>query len=569
MRTVWAQQWGVHPDTGRDSTQLFARMLQQNPANVHIVLQAGRYDFFAEQAEKKEYYLSNSDVVNPRRLSIQLSHMENVVLDGGGAELIFHGQTMPFTVDRSCQVTIKDLTIDWDIPLTAEGRVLRAEKKYIDLAIDPVLYPHEVGGGRLWFTGDGWREPLWDWGHTEFSAQTGKVAFGRGDTFPPTTQRRLTGGAIRFYGEFQAIPQPGNFIVLRHGQRIHAGIFIQDSADVTVEDVTIHATGGLGILVQFSKNLRFSRIRMLPNRAKGRRFASGHDDGIHLSANSGTVTVEECSFLGLMDDPLNLHGVAAQLETRMDDQTVRGRFMHCQSKGFPQWALPGHTVAFLEAGDMHEIARRQVKSFELQTPEHFLMRLEKPLPKTVGAGASLENLSRTAALVCRNNYFGSCRARSVLFSTPQPVLVENNVFESAGAAILIAGDASTWYESGSCRDVTIRNNFFADCCLTSEYLGGEGIISIHPELPRPRAEFPCHQNVSIENNVFQTADARVLYALCTSGLRFCGNRVLRSYTYPTRCPLKKRVTLEHCTDVTMRGNIFVGDVAGTWDEKGE
>lgn len=566
MRTILAQEQGVFPNTGEDCTELFAMMLRNNPSDTHFMIQPGRYDFFSEKARPQEYYLSNSDIVNPRRLSIELSEMQNILFDGNGAQFVFHGQTTPFTIDESKNISLRNLTIDWDIPLTAEGRVIRVAAGYIDVEIDPVLYPHEVEKGRLWFTGENWREAVWDWGNTEFDINTGKVAFGRGDTFPKTTQELLPDGAVRFWGDFKMFPHPENIIVLRHGQRVHSGIFIQNSKDVSVESVTLHATGGLGILAQFSENLNFYRVQMLPNRAKGRLFVSGHDDGIHLSANSGTVCVEECSFLGLMDDPLNLHGIAAKLEMIVDEKTLQGRFMHCQSKGFTQWAMPGHTISFLDAQDMHELTKGRVQDFKLKTSETFLLTLDEPLPPNVCAGTSLENISCTAALTCRNNYFGSCRARGILFCTPKPVLIENNIFESAGAAVLIAGDASTWYESGRCQEVMIRGNYFGDSCLTSEYLGGQGIISIHPELPCAKKEYPCHKNISIEDNVFVTADARVLYALCTLNLHFCKNRIIRSYTYPPREPQHSIVVLEQCTDAEMNNNLFVGDVVGQYTD---
>jgi hypothetical protein len=44
------------------------------------------------------------------------------------------------------------------------------------------------------------------------------------------------------------------------------------------------------------------------------------------------------------------------------------------------------------------------------------------------------------------------------------VLIENNRFPSSGSAILIAGDANAWYESGAVRDVTIRGHVFGESC---------------------------------------------------------------------------------------------------------
>lgn len=564
MKRVMLRELGVLP--GReDCTQAMRRALAQVPDGCQAVMDPGEYHFYAREGTDEVYALSNSDWLDSRRVSVLLRNRQDLCLDGGGARWIFHGKTMPLVVDQCRNVTVKNISIDWEIPLTAEGTVLQAESGFVDVAVDAEKYPFHIADECLVFEGEDWQDPVYHWGHTEFDARTGKVAAGRGDTFPPTVQELVSPGVVRFRGDFAGRePAPGNILVLRHGKREHAGILLWESNGLRLENISLFGSGGLGILAQFSGDLSFSQIRIGPNRAAGRWFAGGHDDGIHLAAVSGRVEIERCSFLGLMDDPINLHGIAARVEAQLDDCTLRGRFMHPQAKGFAHWALPGHTISFLDGGDMHEVFQAKTEYFRLDSRETFTLRLDRPIKITGERGLSMENLDRTAALVCRDNHFGSCRARGLLFCTPRPVLVENNLFESAGAAIRIPGDASTWYESGRCQEVVIRRNFFADCCLSSEYQGGEGIISISPELPCPSADKPCHRNIRIEDNTFLTSDARVLYARCTDGLTFRENRILRSFAYPPRCEGDDMVTTQYCSHVTVQNNHLVGDVAGRY-----
>ncbi|MEG0396841.1 MAG: hypothetical protein RR612_08950, partial [Oscillospiraceae bacterium] len=159
-----------------------------------------------------------------------------------------------------------------------------------------------------------------------------------------------------------------------------------------------------------------------------------------------------------------------------------------------------------------------------------------------------------------NNYFGNCRARGILITTPKPVLVENNVFESSGAAILIAGDATTWYESGSCLDVVIRNNYFGESCLTSLYGGGDAIISIHPEVDLPNKGLPFHKNISIVENTFQTSDAPILYAFCSQSINFSKNNIVRNYSYTPWNNETAMLTFAYCCDVLVGENKLIGDV---------
>ena len=86
------------------------------------------------------------------------------------------------------------------------------------------------------------------------------------------------------------------------------------------------------------------------------------------------------------------------------------------------------------------------------------------------AGAvAIENYSFSPEVVIRNNWFGSGRARGAVVMTPRRVLIEGNVFESAGAAIVIAGDALLWFAVGASDGVTVRKNTFTDVCRLSDY----------------------------------------------------------------------------------------------------
>ena len=174
----------------------------------------------------------------------------------------------------------------------------------------------------------------------------------------------------------------------------------------------------------------------------------------------------------------------------------------------------------------------------------------------------MKNLSWTPDVEIRNSTFGSCRARGLLISTPGKVLIENNIFESSGSAILIAGDANYWYESGAVRDVTIRNNTFEYPCMSSMYQFCEAIISILPEIPEPHSEYPFHRNITIENNTFHPFDYPILYAKSVDGLRFINNTLIRSKEIKPFHKRKTGITLDACKNVVIKGNHIEGDVLG-------
>lgn len=401
----------------------------------------------------------------------------------------------------------------------------------------------------------------------EFDRQTRAVANKTGDWgclgggWNSYQAVELSPGLIRLNHAFKRLPAKGNFLVLRHSERDHAGIFITGSRGVTLEDINMYHNAGLGVLSQYAENLTFTRVNSVPNPVKG-RILSGHDDGFHYSNCAGQITIDHCNFHSLMDDPVNVHGTSVRIMEKVDSKTLLCKFMHNQSVGMV-WAVPGDRVGIIENNSMITVAGAIVDRFEAIDPELFRIRFRDPLPSGTEAGYALENLSWTPDVLITGSRFESCRARGILISTPGKVIIENNVFESSGSAILIAGDANNWYESGGVKDVLIRNNHFTDLCLTSMYQFCEAVISIYPEIPKPDASKPgFHQNIRIENNQFDLFDYPVLYAKSADNLTFTGNTLNASNRFEPWHPRKVSVSLEFCKNVIIRENKIDPNVRG-------
>jgi hypothetical protein len=528
------------------------RLFSENPEDAVFVFES---DVFLKEAEctRAPLILSNTDYTPFKNIALHLEGMKKTVLDFKGRSLECSGRLQPLTLTGCSDITVKNLVIDWTVPLSAEGEVLSAGPDHLDLMIDRDRFPFTIENDWLYFFDGSRKAPLWKGAHTAFYKNTGTVVRKSGDKIQPISAVYTADKAVRLLGNFGQVYDPGTVIVLRHSEREHAGIFAENCKNLSFENIKIHATGGLGILCQFNENLRFSKVSFTANQERGRKIVCGHDDGLHLANNKGEITVENCLFGGLMDDPINVHGVCARIEEIPDTKTVKGRFMHPQAQGFALFARPGETMSFIDHLRMNSIACGEVEDFSLEpgSREFFVLKFRNEIPASLKAGDALENITNTPNVVCRNNFFGSCRARGMLISTPKPVLVENNIFESSGSAILIAGDANGWYESGACHDVVIRNNIFLGECNTSnEYQFCEGIISICPEIPEPHEEYPFHSNITIENNKFFPAAYPVLFALSVENLTFMNNAIYLTNKFG-RESLKNKamLVLKHCKNV--------------------
>src|SRR5699024_10449738 len=103
--------------------------------------------------------------------------------------------------------------------------------------------------------------------------------------------------------------------------------------------------------------------------------------------------------------------------------------------------------------------------------KRFKITFSNILPEAISEKGkyAVENLTWTPEVIFSGNTIRNNRARGTLFSTPKSVVVEDNFFDHThGAAILLAGDANGWYETGMTHDVLIRNNRFLNA-LTANY----------------------------------------------------------------------------------------------------
>lgn len=548
---------GYQPGSRANAVLAVKQALAICKTKAHPVLlfALGRYDFWPQYSDEIQYYESNTDVIPLRTCPILLQGQHNLTIDGMGAEFVFHGRVQPFTIDSSDGITIKNISVDWDLPLTAQAQVMDVNANYIDIAINTSESPYVIENGKLVFVGEGWKSAMWD--AMEFEKNTHLIAPNTADEclgsgWDKYTAAALHDGLVRLSYAFKRLPAKGNFLVLRHSARDHAGVFITNSRNVRLQHFNLYHTAGLGILSQYSENLSFNAVYCIPNTAKGRYF-SGHDDGMHFSNCKGQIVVDNCRFAGLMDDPINVHGTSVQIVKKLSDKKLLCKFVHDQSIGFT-WAQPGDTIGLLENESMATIGKAVVSNFAKIDERFFELSFTTNIDPTLAVGDALENLTWTPAVTIRNSYFGSNRARGILVSTPGKVLIEHNKFESSGSAILIAGDANGWFESGAVQDVVIRNNDFTDACLTSIYQFCEGIISIYPEIPKMDAAKPFHRNIRIEGNTFHPFDYPVLYAKSTEGLVFSNNTLVHSTRYAPYHPRKGMITLEACRSVSINGN---------------
>jgi hypothetical protein len=569
IKTINVRDYGITANTYQSITTEINELIESlNDGPVVIVFPKGRYDFYPDSNYLRPYFETNTYDVNPKRLAILIDKKKNITIDAQGSNFIYHGHIQPFTLDNSENICIKNINIDWDKPLNAEAEIMEADSTHILMKIDTAQFPYKINGKGLTFADDDleveWKLSGGSW-LIEFNkehvipAYTGDHGCVNGD-LENVKYNESAPGMVLMEGEFTKTPTVGNYLILRHSTRDHAGMFLFHSKNIKLENINVYHTSGLGILSQYCENVEMRKVNMIPNPNKN-RYLSGHDDGLHFMGCRGEIIIDDCDAHGLMDDPINIHGTYVPVAERLNDTVLKCNYAHSMSLGLI-WAKEGDSVGFIFKKTMNTIGSGIVSSFNILDENSFTLFFQNKIPENISSGFSLENLSCTPNVTITNCFVGSNRARGYLISTPGKVLIENNIFETSGSAILIAGDANYWYESGAVKDITIRNNEFRYPCNSSSYQFCNAIISIYPEIPEPDSLHPFHRNIKIEENTFNPSDYPILYAKSVDGLCFRNNSISRSYAYTPWHSQKYNFLFDACKNVEISGNKIAEDVLG-------
>lgn len=540
-----------------------AKATQQADDTLTLMFSAGRYHFSPKYAEEVTCYISNHDQQStPRRVALYLNGLNNVVIDGRGADFVCTGRMLPIAVAYCSNVTLKDLSIDFDNPHIAQAQIVRNDGgKGITFELSPEVHAR-VQDGRLITYGVDWEgTPAWG---IVFERETKRIAYNTGDIGFNLTKDVKHLGDRRYHAPHWQDSRlaPGSVAVLRLWARPNPGIFLMNTTDVNIADVNIYYAEGMGVLAQACHNVSLtgSHVAM----AEGsERYFSTQADATHFSGCSGKVTVAQCYFENMMDDALNVHGVYLKVTGRKNDRTLTARYMHEQAWGF-EWGKVGEEVQFVDGqtvevlGAPNTIARIRpldkptnlgVREFEI-TFKHKLDKQISP-DKVIG----IENLTRTPEVDFVANTVANNRARGILINTPKEVLVAKNSFNHvSGTAILFSTDCGQWWESGRTAKVTVRDNTFINA-LTSLYQFTDAVIAINPVVPQlDKQRTPFYgtgkaEDIRIVNNAFYTFDIPMIYAKSVNGMLVRDNKVERTLDFPRFHPNTQPTRYDKCLNI--------------------
>ena len=588
-KVYYASDFGIVPDTGEDMTKAIARAIEtiknecgDRPAV--LLFEGGEYDFYPDSANVREYYISNHDQDNPKYVAVALEGVKNLTLKGMNegenarrADFMMNGRMLPVAMIGCENCTLDFIGIDTRVPQIAQVEVLEndTENGFITYRLASYVN-YKIADSTLVVYGSNWEfNPRWG---IAFDGKTRHLVYRTSDIGVGTLKVEEVEPRVIRAPWKDARLLPGTIVAMRPYVRPTPGILVSECKNTSILSSVVYYAEGMGLLAQGSENITLDGFQVALRGEDDSRYFTTQADATHFSGCKGMIKSVNGLYEGMMDDAINVHGTYLRVIKKLDEKTLIGRYMHPQAYGY-YWGAAGDTVQFIKSDVMEIVDGNKVVSIEPYDKDvfagckEFKLTFEKPVPADADNGKyGIENLEWTPEVLFAGNVIRNNRARGTLFSTPKRTIVENNLFDhTSGAAILLCGDCNGWFETGACRDVVIRNNRFVNS-LTNMFQFTDGIISIYPVIPNLAEQTKYFhggdgKGVVIENNVFETFDAPIVYAKSLDGLKFCNNKIIVNEDFKPFHWNRHRFLFDKVKNVVIENNEFEGGFDETTDVK--
>ncbi|MEI6970945.1 MAG: right-handed parallel beta-helix repeat-containing protein [bacterium] len=509
------------------------------PVEFHF--EPGRFEIETDGLTRLKLHISNNNnwPDKPKPVAIIVQDVKHIRFIGANSNVILGGTAIYFVNDRAVDISYSGLTFDLRRPTVSEFRVVERSADSVVIRIAEGS-DYAIRDGVFTWTGElgtGWTMMQ------EAIPEEGRC-WRLGAANPFEGARAVEAGARLVRLEYPGgAPSwlPGHHFQLRNVDRDCVGGFNTRSRDLVWRNCTFHALTGMGVISQFTENLTYDHVNVIPPDGT-LRTCPAWADMFHFSNCRGTVCLSHCRMSGSQDDPVNVHGTHLRLVEKDGTRRVLVRFAHAETFGFAAFA-PGDRVEFVNHLTLRAFAANTVAAVERRSDTDWMLTFEQDAAD-FAEGNVIDNITWHPDLEIRDCHVTMDATRAFLITTRGRVVVERNtVVRTAMSAIEINDDARSWFESGPVRDVTIRDNTFIEC--------GEPVIRIAPENEVAAPGAPVHEHIRIVNNTFQgggcSIAARSVKGLVVTGNRFSAETV--------------SVQTTACSDVVIEGNITAHNTA--------
>ncbi|AZQ63778.1 right-handed parallel beta-helix repeat-containing protein [Flammeovirga pectinis] len=548
-------------EEGKDMTMTLRAALENvKDKSVKVVLDNATYLFKPNFAYEKYSFITNHRN-GLKKIAFPFQNFENVVIEGNGAALVFHGQILPFLFDHCSAVSVNNLTIDWDIPFTIQGKVMASDKKaqWVDIKMAQKGYSWKLKKGVITFPNiDGYHYT--GLGNTlTFDEETKAVAHGALDeSYRPEKVEKREDGIYRFYGKMRRYPADGELINFKgpHEENRYAPAFhVISSANVVFDKVVVHHALGMGFLAERSENITIKNSGVYVEKDSD-RLISSTADATHFCNVKGKVLIENCRFENMLDDGTNVHGTYVTINKVIDKHSVIIKLEHFQQLGF-EFAGSGDEIWLIQAPNPDRGEVLTVKSVDSINDRFSKITFNEVLPSSLKINDILENKTWNPTFTMRGCTIQNHRARNIILKTPLEIIIEDNFLSSSMSSILFRGESFFWFESGQVGDVLIQNNTFYNCATSGVE---HAVMYVTPRLGKAFDKTAIYdRNIRFVNNKINTFDNRIVWAYNTSNLLIEGNQIIQNTQKVQLFSEAPMFEFVNCSDISIKKNTYSGN----------
>ena len=539
-----------------------------------LIFPKGTYHFYPTYAPEFFCEITNNDN-GLKRTSFPLIDFHDFIVDGNGSDFIYHGKMIPFIIEESSNVTITNLSIDWEVPFALEGMVVANNEANNSFDIE-VKTPYVVNFGRLYLSLEredspyerkyGKRFAMWE----HYNLEIAENIFWDPKTMAPLYNTKLYNlpprgikaeeiekGIVRLTSQMKNLPPIGSIFVSKGDylqNRTSPAFRVFKSKNLVFKDVNVHHAGAMGLIAERSEDITLDGFNVVLREGSGRMITTTAD-ATHFCNVKGTVIIKNSTFENMLDDATNIHGTYVRVNKIIDDYTLAVETYHPHQNGY-LFGEEGDSVRVVNQNNLQYTTESLIlKKVKRVNDKISYITFDKPITGKVAIYDGVENVSWHASAIIENNIVRNNRARSFLITTPRKVVVRNNHLSSHMATFTSNGDLGMWNESGFCDDLLIENNVIENSVYGG--VGPRAIFFIKPYYPdKKKREGKFSKNITIRNNVIKTFDSSILVAVSVDGLVFENNQIIQTNTYKPIFPNANNVSIENCNNVTIKGNTY-------------
>ncbi len=537
--------YGAVADDGKDDREALSAAFEackELDASV-LVFESGTYDIFQPEDEPTD------------TISFFLEDMRNLTIEGNGATLLARTWHPLFRIHDSPNLHVKNLTVDCDPVPHAAGVVvergdgwflLRLDEAYrnmpdatVDLVVglDPeTKITRQIPNQQNYLLAQ------------YYDRKTERVS--------PDTVRVFLSEKPRTISEYTreiGAPEVGSYVLLRLRARGATAFLFQKCDDLVVEDVTIYSAPGMGIYVQHATNAVLRRVHVVPGPG---RVISTCVDSTHFNICRGTIVIEDCVFIGQMDDGSNMHNAYMRLYRKVSERTVEltggrgyaafqpdpdprvGDLLEFSSEDNPYVA--GFEARIVSVSSVPTREDGKAKLFTVTLDRDFP---DMPVDTLVGNATAVPDL-----FVMRNTVVKGNRGMAMRVKTRNAIIEDNYFEDTLGPALYLSCEMDknvNAAEGISNRNILIRNNHI----VRAGAMFGEngGAIQVRTGLGK---SYPfVHRDIVIEGNTFEDSFGYAVRITSADGVEIFDNKII----FPQNAP----IYVDTSRDVYVGENEFV------------